>query len=188
MTRFYLYANAANAWVLVFVLVAGFVSQFLDNAPPCPLCMMQRMGMLLAALGPSFVLFRASKGQLSARDIAAGTGLLILASLLGAAISIRQILLHILPGDPGFGSPVLGYHMYTWALIVFACNLLGAGLQLIGLAGFQPDAYKAPALARWTGLAVAAMLIANVLSVTAEAGFAWKLPDDPTGYLLFHTT
>jgi hypothetical protein len=34
-------------------------------------------------------------------------------------------------------------------------------------------------------MAVSAMLVANILSVTAEAGFAWKLPDNPTVYLLF---
>jgi hypothetical protein len=29
------------------------------------------------------------------------------------------------------------------------------------------------------------MLVANILSVIAEAGFAWRLPDNPTSYLLF---
>ena len=185
MTRAYLYASAANAWVLVAILLGAFATQFLDSAPPCPLCEMQRIAMLLAALGPCLVLLRARRNALAARDIAVGAGIVVLASLVGAAISIRQILLHILPGDPGFGVPVMGYHMYTWALVVFACNLLGAGLQLAGLNWFQSGPERAPALARWTALAVAAMLVANILSVTAEAGFAWKLPDNPTGYLLF---
>ena len=186
MTRAYLYASAANAWVLVAILLGAFATQFLDNAPPCPLCEMQRIAMLLAALGPCLVLLRARGNALAARDIAVGAGIVVLASLVGAAISIRQILLHILPGDPGFGAPVMGYHMYTWALVVFACNLLGAGLQLAGLNWFQSGPEHAPALARWTALAVAAMLVANILSVTAEAGIAWKLPDNPAGYLLLH--
>jgi hypothetical protein len=29
------------------------------------------------------------------------------------------------------------------------------------------------------------MLAANILSVIAEAGFAWQLPDNPTRYLMF---
>ena len=44
----------------------------------------------------------------------------ILASLVGSAASIRQILLHIVPPDPGYGPPILGVHLYSWAL-VFAC-------------------------------------------------------------------
>jgi hypothetical protein len=29
------------------------------------------------------------------------------------------------------------------------------------------------------------IVVANLLSVIAEAGFNWDLPSDPTGYLLF---
>jgi len=185
MTRLYLAANAANAWVLVLILLGAFASQFLDNTPPCPLCVMQRIAMLLAAIGPCLVLLRARKAPLQAGDIATGAGMLVLASLVGAAISTRQILLHILPGDPGFGPPVLGYHIYTWALLVFVGNLLSGGLQLAGLFWFQPNTAVFPGGARLTAMAVSAMLVANILSVTAEAGFAWKLPDNPTVYLLF---
>jgi hypothetical protein len=35
------------------------------------------------------------------------------------------------------------------------------------------------------GFVLGAMLVANILSVVAEAGFAWHLPDNPTRYLLF---
>jgi hypothetical protein len=34
-------------------------------------------------------------------------------------------------------------------------------------------------------MALGVMLVANILSVIAEAGFAWHLPDNPTSYLLF---
>jgi disulfide bond formation protein DsbB len=185
MARLYVLANAANAWVLMLILAGGFIVQLIANEPPCPLCVMQRITMLLAALGPCYVLLRAARGPLEERDVAIGCGMLISASLVGAAIAIRQILLHILPNDPGFGTPLFGYHLYTWALIAFALNILAGSLQLIGLDWFSVAAVRAKILARATAVFVAAMLAANILSVVAEAGLAWKLPDNPTDYLLF---
>jgi hypothetical protein len=109
----------------------------------------------------------------------------VLASLLGAAISIRQVLLHILPGDPGFGAPMFGLHLYTWAAIAFACTIAASGVQLLGLQWFAGSAVRRIPGARLTGIALGVMLVANILSVIAEAGFAWRLPDNPTSYLLF---
>jgi hypothetical protein len=34
-------------------------------------------------------------------------------------------------------------------------------------------------------MALGVMLVANMLSVIAEAGFAWQLPENPSSYLLF---
>jgi hypothetical protein len=31
---------------------------------------------------------------------------------------------------------------------------------------------------------IAVLLVANIVSVVLEAGFAWQLPDDPKGYLM----
>ena len=44
----------------------------------------------------------------------------LLVATAGAAFAMRQILLHMMPGDPGYGSALLGYHYYTWAFIGFA--------------------------------------------------------------------
>src|SRR5580704_11816133 len=37
--------------------------------------------------------------------------------LAGSFISVRQVVLHLGAGDPGYGSTLLGLHFYTWALI-----------------------------------------------------------------------
>lgn len=188
MPGLYVLAAAANAWVLLGVLAGAFVSQFAAGEPPCPLCVMQRIAMMLAMLGPCVVLVRARRGGLTAEEIGTGAGIAILASVLGAAVSLRQVSLHILPGDPGFGAPVMGMHLYTWAFVAFACNITAAGVQLAALPWFAPKAPSAviaPRLATVTVAAVGVMLVANILSVIAEAGFAWHLPDNPTTYLLF---
>ena len=185
MNALYLLALLGNAWVLLAILAAAFFAQFAMGEPPCPLCVMQRVAMMLAALGPCYTLLTTQREGLTARVIGVGAGMTVLASLLGAAISIRQVLLHILPGDPGFGAPIFGLHLYTWAAIAFGCTIAASGVQLLGLHWFSGYAARRIPGARLTGIALGVMLVANILSVIAEAGFAWRLPDNPTSYLLF---
>jgi hypothetical protein len=74
----------------------------------------------------------------------------IIAALLGAAISARQILLHILPGDAGFGSAFLGLHFYSWAFLFFVSAMLAAGVMLTFNKQFAPEA-KAPTISTTCG-------------------------------------
>lgn len=41
------------------------------------------------------------------------------------SVAIRQILLHICPGIPTFGMPVLGYSLYTWSFLTFCASFVG---------------------------------------------------------------
>src|SRR5262249_55636831 len=108
MAQLFLLAAVLNVWVLVLVLTAGFAVQLIAGEPPCPLCMVQRVALMLCALGPLHMLVQARGGVLTARDIAVSNGIAIISALAGVAASSRQVLLHILPGDAGFGRPVLG--------------------------------------------------------------------------------
>jgi len=184
MARLYVLAATLNVWVLVLILAAAFGAQLIFGEPPCPLCVVQRIALMLCALGPSYVLIQARDGALSGRDIAVGNGLSIIAALVGAAVSVRQVLLHILPGDPGFGSPVLGLHLYTWCLIAFVCQITASGAMLIGVAWLQEERV-AWRITTVTAGAFVVIVTANLLSVIAEAGLNWDLPSDPASYLLF---
>ena len=62
----------------------------------------------------------------------------LLAAAAGAAFATRQVLLHILPGDPGYGTALLGYHYYTWALIAFAVAILLISAMLLFDRQFEP--------------------------------------------------
>jgi hypothetical protein len=101
----------------------------------------------------------------------------------GAAASTRQVLLHILPGDKGFGSPLLGLHLYTWCLIAFIAQIAASAVMLIGAAWLkeQPVRWQ---ITNVTAVAFIVIVTANLISVIAEAGFNWDLPSDPVGYLL----
>lgn len=179
-----------HAWILgyVGVLAGAFYMQFGKGEFPCPLCMLQRYGMVLSTLGALYIVMQARRGELTTRRYAQGLGMGIIGALTGALVSVRQILLHIMPGDPGYGEPVLGLHLYTWALITFFVVLLFAGVLLMAAPAAVPVApaqgsglWKLSTVVVWLFLII---LAANVVAIILLEGFAWVLPDDPTGYNL----
>lgn len=167
------------------VLISAFVVQFGMKELPCPLCILQRMGMILAALGPAWLLMRAMHGPVNARDYAQCYGVSVLAAILGGAVSVRQTLLHIAPGDAGFGTPILGMHLYSWGVVIFSVVALVSGLQLLML---PVGNERLPIGARGRAVLVlfGAVIAANTIAVFALEGFHAVLPDDPTEYRLFH--
>jgi disulfide bond formation protein DsbB len=142
--QLYLLALTLNVWVLVGILTAAFAVQFWLGEPPCPLCVMQRIAFMLVGLGLLHTLLRAHAGTLASRSIAVGQGMAIIAALLGALAASRQILLHILPGDPGFGSPVLGLHLYTWSFIAFSCQIAASAVFLIASGWLEDSKVRGP--------------------------------------------
>ena len=122
---------------------------------------------------------------ISNADLAVAGGLSVLTGLLGAAISTRQMLLHILPGDPGYASSVLGLHLYTWCLITFLAHVLAAGLMLLSGAWLNNAIQQPWCVTKPTLIAFALVVVANIVAVIAEAGLHWSVPSEPQHYLLF---
>ena len=109
---------------LLGVLTGSLDLQILVGEQPCPLCLLQRSGMIGLAVGPIMNLLWGMRP--------AHYALSILAAVVGAAGSTRQILLHISdPADPGYGPEVMGYHLYTWAFITFAIGAAGCAALLL---------------------------------------------------------
>ena len=113
--------------------------QLIAGELPCPLCVVQRICLMLCALGPLYILRQANDGALTYRAVAIGNGIAIIAALVGAVVSTRQVLLHILPGDQGFGSPLFGLHLYTWSLIAFVCQAAASSPMLIAAAWLKEE-------------------------------------------------
>src|SRR6476660_1341632 len=108
--------NALGLYAIGLILLAAFVFQFILGEPPCPLCLLQRVAFAALAVGPVLNLRfgpRPSHYALS-----------LMAALAGAGIAMRQVLLHILPGDLGYGSVILGYHYYSWAFVCFVAAII----------------------------------------------------------------
>ena len=99
--------NALGLYGVAFVLMAAFAAQLSLGELPCPLCLIQRIQFALLAVGPILNV------RFGPRPSHYAVSLLTAAA--GAAFASRQVLLHIMPGDAGYGSALLGYHYYTWA-------------------------------------------------------------------------
>ena len=112
-----------------------------------------------------------------------------LGAVLGMAMSSRQVLLHIAPGDPGYGTAVMGMHLYTWALVSFVVVLGFCGVMLTLGRWVVPIAPQMAPL-RWISWIVIALflltILLNAVVVFAESGWHWFLPDDPNSYRLFN--
>ena len=108
----------------------------------------------------------------------------IVAAVLGLAISSRQVLLHIMPGDPGYGSPVMGWHLYTWAVVVFLVVIVVSGFTMIFSESLVPRDRGRSIATRATGMIFAIVIAVNVVSTFAESGLRLFVPDNPTQYEL----
>ncbi|MGI9161422.1 MAG: disulfide bond formation protein B [Mycobacterium sp.] len=179
-----------HGWILAYCFVMGsaFFIQFVEGEFPCPLCMLQRYGMILSTLGALYVVMAARRGTLTPARYAQGLGMGLIGVVAGAAVSIRQILLHIKPGDAGYGAPVLNLHLYTWAFITFAIVMIYVGVMLMLMPKGIPAApaagsagWKLSTAIIWLFIAVVA---ANVVAIIFLEGFAAVLPDDPDSYTL----
>lgn len=170
--------NALGLYAVALVLAVAFGAQLWLGELPCPLCLLQRIQFAMLAIGPILnVRFgpRPSHYAVSLLTAAAGAG-----------FAMRQILLHIMPGDPGYGSALLGYHYYTWAFIGFAAAIVLIGAMLLFDRQFKEDdtPIEAGAFARTAVWLVIALTALNVVSTLLECGFA-ACPDNPVEYELF---
>ena len=170
--------NALALYAVSAVLVLAFYWQLAFDELPCPLCLLQRVALTGLAVGPILTIRHGPRP--------ANYGLVIIAALMGAAIAARQILLHIMPGDAGFGSAVLGLHFYTWAFLCFVTAILAAAVMLTFGKQFEPQ----PESQRGTFEGLAVWLIIgltglNAASALLECGFS-GCPANPVRYDLLN--
>jgi disulfide bond formation protein DsbB len=159
--------NVLSLYAVALVLTVAFAAQLLLHELPCPLCLLQRIQFAVLAIGPIMNVRwgpRPSHYALS-----------LFAAAAGFAFSTRQVLLHIMPGDAGYGTALLGYHYYTLALIGFAAAIVLISAMLLSDQQFEPAAapkFDAPdmfaTIAVWLVIALTAL---NVVSTLLECGF-----------------
>jgi len=184
-----LLSNLAFIMAFLLVLWGSLSAQFLLHELPCPLCVLQRYSMLLACIGPIYIIVSQEQGSLNPQKYMIGYGMTIISSLLGALFSVRQILLHIAPNDPGYGGAFLGYHFYTWSFITFLISIIYCAVMLL-LSNFLIPYYnnenKTIRLLNKFVLYIFLFTVFVIfIAIIAELGFNFKLPDDPIHYDLF---
>lgn len=169
--------NVVALYAVVAVLGAAFWVQFAFDNLPCPLCLLQRVAFTMMAAGLVYNLRFGPRGR--------GYGLVLLGAAFGGVVSIRQILLHIAPGDPGYGAPVLGLHDYTWAAIIFGFAIVATAVVLLfdRRLSTKPEARRLGFFA-WLAIALAFLItLGNAALALVECGFA-VCPDNPVTYEL----
>jgi disulfide bond formation protein DsbB len=171
--------NALSLYAVALVLATAFAAQFILHELPCPLCLLQRILFATLAVGPILNIRFGPRPSHYAMSL--------LSAVAGAVASTRQVLLHILPGDAGYGSALLGYHYYSWALIGFVAAIVLLAATLLFDRQFADDGATLPAdggafaqIAVWFVIALTAV---NVATTLLECGFG-ACADNPVVYEL----
>ncbi len=174
--------NALGLLALTAVLLVAFAEQFVLNELPCPLCLLQRAGFVLAGMGLAL--------NLTSGVRPAHYGLTILGAVAGGAVALRQVALHVVPGTGAYGSAILGLHLYSWAFVLFGLVVAGTALMLLSTRQFLPDPFEEGRgaarglLPRLALVLFALVVLGNGVATLAECG-GGLCPDDPTDYRSF---
>ncbi|MFL9924055.1 disulfide bond formation protein B [Herbaspirillum lusitanum] len=158
-------------------LSIAFYYQLALRELPCPLCLLQRAGMMLIGIG---LLMNVRFGVRSAHY-----GVALAGALATGVIATRQVFLHITPGDTGYGSTLFGLHFYTWAVLSALAAIAGIALLLM-LKSWETPAREAGWKSRWgklAGILFVLLVAGNLLSTVLECG-GGACEDDPTFYQL----
>lgn len=157
-------------------LLAAFFYQIAFNELPCPLCQLQRVALTLAGIGMMLnIRFGASNVHYA---------MILASALVGAATSLRQVLLHIAPGDQGYGSALFGLHFYTWGFISFVVIIAFCAVMLcIDRHPAKPSSRNTPGMIATAVIVLFLILAAaNTISSVMVCQFG-ACPDNPTQYL-----
>ncbi|MES2203645.1 MAG: disulfide bond formation protein B [Pseudomonadota bacterium] len=163
---------------IALLLLMAYVFQFVFHELPCPLCLLQRVGFIGIACGFLLNLRFGFKPSHYA--------IILLFSFFTAIVALRQVALHILPGDSGYGSAIFGLHMYTWSFIVSVLILIFNSI-ILGFDGqYAIEREKIMVKRKWIMhlllLLIAAILVNNIVSVYFECGFM-QCADNPVSYV-----
>lgn len=160
---------------ITIILITAFGYQLVDNELPCALCVMQRMGLYGISLG---LVINLVIGRNQTNYI-----MIIISGVINSWISLLQVILHIVPNTGGFGSSVLGLHMYTWNFI-FSMIFIVYGCLCGFLNGSEYQPRVKISLVPKTLIGILFLtLIANAISAFIECG-PHLCSSDPQSYWL----
>lgn len=167
--------NIISLLGITAISLAAVAIQFLFNELPCPLCLLQRAGILAIGIGYLMSLMLGCKS----RYIALST----FAAIFTMFFAIRQVLLHITPNSTGYGDVILGAHMYTWVVVVGSTIVLWNCLMNL----YLEDNYRKPrnntllSIGRITMAMFILTIALNVGLTFMECGFG-QCHDNPISY------
>ena len=161
--------------LLILSVLLGFAAvqtaalgiQVVAGEVPCPLCLVERVAMFGIAFG---LMLRLRPG-----GRAHGIGIAMVFAVFLLVVSARQVLLDIVPrpGHAYVGSAILGLHMPVWSVLIAAAALAALALRTAlfgGATGAIVPGSRIARVARFAGLYVTALCLANLGSVALQCG------------------
>lgn len=121
--NYYFILNLTAIVGILLILVVTYGIQFFLHITPCPLCLLQRIGFVGAAFG--FLLNLKFGSRPSHYAIA------LLSSLLIAILATQQVFYLNIHGPDVTDFPVLGLHLYSWALVASSLMILFSAIMLL---------------------------------------------------------
>ncbi len=167
--------NTAGLLMVCVILTIAFGDQVYRHDMPCPLCLLQRTGFVAIGLCLCMNLKNGIKTT--------HYGLMTLAALLGFATSIRQVFLHLAPGDPGYGHLLFGFDLYIWSVTAFTIVIVLIAIAMLFEHGFTQSQQKPGRTIRAIIILFLVLILANLISTFVECGIS-ACPDNPVGYTL----
>jgi len=157
--------NSVYILIVMGVVSGAIAYEFIELENPCPLCFLQRLGMVGAACGA----FLNLRFGIHARHYT----IAILSAIVGGMVSLRQISLHICPQYPTFGTPIFGLSLFTWAGLVFLATLIAVG---IGLLIYEPESQgtsfaKMNLFEKFVSIYLTVIVLINVVLAFQICGF-----------------
>ncbi len=145
-------------------LLVAYYYQFGKMEMPCPLCLLQRTGLIMTGCGFFYNVRFGIKP--------AHYGVILLGSVVTGLFAGRHISLHVAPGDSGYGSTLFGLHLYTWGLIASVLTIVWVALIMV--AGNQnkdnKDVLATPVWGKFVISLFTILIALNVISTVLECG------------------
>ncbi|WWO98732.1 MAG: disulfide bond formation protein B [Candidatus Dasytiphilus stammeri] len=157
------------------ILIIAFYYQLIWHELPCPICLLQRVGIIMISTGFFLNL------KFGIRSI--HYGIALLGCITTGTIAMRQIFLHILPEDVGYGSTLFNLHFYTLALLSSLLTMVVIAILLI-LKDDKENCFHH--LTKWEKINIiifCILIAANLLSTFIECGIG-DCDSNPTSYHL----
>ncbi|MCL1128028.1 disulfide bond formation protein B [Shewanella surugensis] len=171
-----IFINILGLLGITSVLLTAFILQLILNELPCPLCLLQRIGFGMVMFG----LMLNVRYGIKQRHY----GIILIGAVFGLLTSLHQILLHVIPNTPAYGSAIFGFHYYTWAFILFITIILSVSILLILNDIDGNGNYVIGKFGRYVCLGAIAVIALNVVATFFECG-PFQCPYDPINYWLF---
>lgn len=171
--------NALGLLAIIGILGTSLFIQLILGELPCPLCIVQRAAFISVGIALTFNLIHGPDTR--------HYGMIVVGSLLGMMMSMRQVFLHICPvagESSGYGTALFGYHLYSLGALAFFLAALIAGIMMMVHSHFKnTDIDSCHCFLKGFLVLVFGLIIAAMFFLTLfECGMG-ICPDNPIKYL-----